>query len=238
MSLTRSRQRCRGLVCSLAIVAALVLIIGHGGCGADPVIYGDSTPSGTVAGSVVDAELLTAGVPGTQLYIYVPEPPAARQSVATRQTGVAQGVSDADGSFEIPGVSPGCYMLRVTPPADCGYADAPAIHVDVTQDATTSIRVTLPTETTLAGIGSVTVLPANATVAPGGTQQYTATVLDTTGAPVSVTPVWCVDMEHAGTMSRDGLFTAGQGAGSGKVLAIVADTVSSADVTVAATSGG
>ncbi|MEX2527944.1 MAG: ice-binding family protein [Gemmatimonadota bacterium] len=61
---------------------------------------------------------------------------------------------------------------------------------------------------------SITVSPDTATMAPEGTQQFTATAEDAAGNPVVITPIWSVE-EGGGTIdSATGLFTAGTTAGT------------------------
>jgi len=89
---------------------------------------------------------------------------------------------------------------------------------------------------------SVTVSPASATLAPGGTQQFTANVTGTTNTSVT----WAVDGMYGGnttvgTISTSGLYTAPSGSGSHTVTATsAADTTKTgaATVTVTSSSGG
>ena len=98
----------------------------------------------------------------------------------------------------------------------------------------TSGSVTASVDVTViaANIASITVSPATATVQSGATQQFTATVLDTDGAAVSVTPTWAVT-GGVGAVDGDGLFTGGA-TGSGGVTATAGGVTGSATVTVTA----
>jgi hypothetical protein len=70
------------------------------------------------------------------------------------------------------------------------------------------------TVTTSQALTSVTVAPGTATVAPGGTQQFTATARDQYGNPMAQQPAftWSLTPSTLGTISSAGLFTAAQGA--------------------------
>ena len=63
-------------------------------------------------------------------------------------------------------------------------------------------------------ITSLTVAPASATLAPGGTQQFTVLTKDANGKTITgTTPTWSV-VAGGGTISATGLFTAGTTAGT------------------------
>jgi surface protein len=57
-------------------------------------------------------------------------------------------------------------------------------------------------------IASITVSPAEETVAPGETQQFVASVFDLHGEPLSTTVTWASDDEAVVTVDQDGLATA------------------------------
>jgi hypothetical protein len=94
--------------------------------------------------------------------------------------------------------------------------------------ATSSVAVTVAQTAT-----AVSVSPATATVAPGGTQQFTATVTDQFGATIgSPALTWAVS--GGGTIGSGGLFTAGSSAGGPfTVTATSAGVSGTARVTVA-----
>jgi len=75
------------------------------------------------------------------------------------------------------------------------------------------------TVTTNQALTSVSVTPGTATVAPGGTQQFTARGLDQYGNPMATQPAftWSLGSSTQGTISASGLFTAAQSA-SGSVV--------------------
>ena len=60
---------------------------------------------------------------------------------------------------------------------------------------------------------SITVSPSSASVAAGGTQQFTATALDQNGQPMNPQPTFTWSVSGGGTISSTGLFTAGSTAG-------------------------
>jgi hypothetical protein len=61
---------------------------------------------------------------------------------------------------------------------------------------------------TTGSVATITVSPSSATLAQGGTQQYTAVGRDAANNVVTITPVWSVEA-GGGTISASGLFTAG-----------------------------
>ncbi len=99
---------------------------------------------------------------------------------------------------------------------------------DTTKTASAAVMITaLP-------MGSVTISPTNATLAVGGMQQFTATVVNETNTGVT----WSVDgvsggNTTVGTISSNGLYTAPPSAGTHTVTATsVADTSKSASAAV------
>jgi len=78
-------------------------------------------------------------------------------------------------------------------------------------------------------LSSIKVTPNPATVAAGGTQQFSHTDLLSDGTPTSVTVVWSAS---GGTITQGGLFTAGATAGTFSVVATNGSVSGSATVTV------
>jgi len=82
---------------------------------------------------------------------------------------------------------------------------------------------------------TITVAPSSASVATGGTQQFTATGFDQNGAPTNPQPTFAWSVSGGGTISSSGLFTAGSTgggpftvtAGSGSVSGTASVTVTS-----------
>jgi len=86
-------------------------------------------------------------------------------------------------------------------------------------------------------LATITVSPATATVAAGGTQQFSASQLDQYGEPIETAPVmWAVDGD--GTIDESGLYTAPSEPATDEISAAVGDVVGHATVTVSAGGGG
>lgn len=93
-------------------------------------------------------------------------------------------------------------------------------------DAVTA-QATAAHQAVLAASATVTLSPTTATVAQGATEQFSATTSD------GSTPSWSVSPSTVGTIDAAGLFTAGTAAGTGTVVATLANGASaSASVTV------
>jgi hypothetical protein len=82
---------------------------------------------------------------------------------------------------------------------------------DTTTGLTATSQVTVTTNQVLT---SISVTPASPTVAPGGTQQFTATGLDQYGNPMASQPsiTWSLNSTTQGTITTTGLFTAASSA--------------------------
>ena len=87
--------------------------------------------------------------------------------------------------------------------------------------------------TDLPPLATLTISPSTATLAPGGTQQFTALGRDASGATVSVTPTWTVST-GGGNINSTGLLTAGTAAGNYTVTATSGSVTATASVTVTA----
>ncbi|HLK67269.1 MAG TPA: Ig-like domain-containing protein [Bryobacteraceae bacterium] len=112
--------------------------------------------------------------------------------------------------------------VSVTPAATTTYI------LTATNSAGPATATTTVTVTSSPSV-SVTVSPTTTTLAPGATQQFTATVTGASNSAVTWTAT-------GGTITSAGLFTAGQGAGSFHVTATsVQDTTKSATATVTIT---
>jgi len=83
---------------------------------------------------------------------------------------------------------------------------------------------------------TITVLPNPASLEVNGTQQFTATAVDTGGNPVAITPVWSVVSGGGNIDASTGMFTAGTTAGTfeNTVRATSGAVFGSATVTVSA----
>ncbi len=95
------------------------------------------------------------------------------------------------------------------------------------------------TVTTNQVLTSISVTPGSATVAPGATQQFTATGLDQYGNPMATQPpiTWSISPTNEGTISSTGLFTAATSA-SGNVVVQAASGSLTATANVTIKSGG
>jgi|GEM_PF-2856636 len=83
-------------------------------------------------------------------------------------------------------------------------------------------------------IKSLTVLPSESEISVGDSLQFTATLLDTTGAVIDTSLVWnIVTLENVGTVDDSGLFIAEAG-GRGIIIASFGEFADSAYVTVEA----
>ncbi len=72
-------------------------------------------------------------------------------------------------------------------------------------ELTTTDTVRVQVQSQASSLASIEVLPEFVTVAPGRSQQFTATGYDATGNPVAITPAWSTS---SGTITANGLYTA------------------------------
>ena len=79
---------------------------------------------------------------------------------------------------------------------------------------------------------TVTISPTTATIAVGGTQQFTAVVKNSKGNVLKVTPTWSVT--GGGTITSTGLFTAGSTPGTSTISVTCSGVTATATVTVTA----
>lgn len=117
----------------------------------------------------------------------------------------------------------GTYTLKVTLTDPAGLTVSGQVTVSVTQALTT-----------------VTVSPGSVTLAPGGTQQFTASGLDQFGNALAQTPsfTWSLGSGSRGTISNSGLYTAASTTGSAVVQVAAGGKSSTATVSVANSSVG
>ena len=139
--------------------------------------------------------------------------------VVSNTTSVGVGWAASCGTVSLTGLytapsTPGTCTVTVTSLADN------------TKSATATVTVTA------VPIVSVTISPTSATLAPGGTRQFTATVTGTTAAVT-----WA---QTGGTVSSAGLYTAGSTTGAFSVTAAVTvgTTTTSATATITISSSG
>jgi O-glycosyl hydrolase len=118
-------------------------------------------------------------------------------------------------------VPPGTYALTAWATNSLGHTGAsPAVHVTV---------VGPPTQ--------VLVSPASVLVPPYGTQQFTATVTDVAGTPVSPQPLVNWSVETGGSIDSNGLFTAGGIPGGPFTVTAASGALSGAALVSIATNG-
>jgi O-glycosyl hydrolase len=111
-----------------------------------------------------------------------------------------------------------------------------AVAGDTVGNVGTSAVVNVTVVGPLAQIG---VTPANATVAPGGQQQFSATGADLLGDTLVPQPAFVWSLSGGGTIDSTGLFTAGSPAGGPfNVTAASGGITGTASLSVAAVSGG
>jgi hypothetical protein len=85
---------------------------------------------------------------------------------------------------------------------------------------------------------AVTVTPSSATVAPGGTQQFSATAQDQFGQPLSTAPPFAWSVNGGGSISATGLFTAGSSTGGPFVVTAASGGVSGTAAVSIGSAGG
>jgi len=198
---------------------------GDGGDGSDGTGVPPTAATGSITGTIVDAGNTSA--PVADAYVYVPpKGPVAR--AAARQTLLGDDRSAADGSFAVSNIPAGTHVVVVEPPAASGYAGI-RISIEITEQASIEIQITLVRLEDR--IADVIVEPQNTEVAPGGTVQYSATVLDATGQVQDLAPTW-VATNDVGTFDENALFTAGADQKRGTIAAVVGAYSGSTPVTV------
>jgi len=216
-----------------ALAAAGAIVLGGmmlGGCGGQPVNTEENPVGGgtaTISGTVVDAS--EVGTPVGDAYVYVPTR-TARSASAEIRTNYAQDVTGADGAYSLEAIPAGMQTLVVEPRQASGYSRI-EIMIDIEEGADMALRITVVPTELAEQVAYMTVDPTAATLEPGGTQQYQATVFDETGSPMGLTPVWMVT-NQVGTIDADGLFTAGNETKSGSIVAFLSGIFQSVPVTV------
>jgi len=135
----------RALILGYALLAGLLAVplagcfdfsFGNGSGGG-----GNSAPTGSLSGTVVDAINVTHPIGGA--YVYVPATPSA----LGRQAAVRATYSDDNGNYALVSIPTGVHTLRVEPAAGSGYT-ATAARLEVVGGRDTQVRVTLLDEAT------------------------------------------------------------------------------------------
>lgn len=211
----------------LVAFGALAVLVGCAPPGDGGGSQGDGN---TVTGSVVDASDPNTGV--GDAYVYVVPRGGTRSLVrgSLRQTAGASATTDANGNYTLTNVPAGLQKIAIEPPSDSDYPPFD-LEVEVSADRATEVRATQPDAVTAARVAELRLSPAQSSIATGGTQQFTAQVLDAGGTALAVTPTW-IALGGVGSVDEDGLFTAGDVSGRGFVMALLAGRVALAGVAV------
>ncbi len=114
------------------------------------------------------------------------------------------------------------------------YRDTSAGTAMLSVSAPDRVGATLSLTVDPAALATLAISPASATIAAGGSQQFTATGSDAYGNPLMPSPTWSVSAGTPGTISSTGLFAAGLDAGSGAVVAAAGGVTATASVVVTA----
>jgi subtilase family serine protease len=185
------------------------------GTGKPPTI---ATPAHVVSQTATTASLsvLGADTAGESTLTYTWAVASGPAGVAFSPNGT-NASKNSTASFQ----QAGTYTLQVTATDQSGLT--------ATSQVTVSIAQTLT---------SVSVSPGSATVAPSGTQQFTAQAVDQFGNAMTQQPTfsWTVSNTSLGSISSSGLFTAGKTTGSLTVQATASGHTNSASVTIASSS--
>ncbi|MBC7328695.1 carboxypeptidase regulatory-like domain-containing protein [bacterium] len=204
------------LVCSIAVLLALLSGCGGGGGG------GPSTT--TISGRVVDASNTQQGIAGATVALY-PTKTRQAQPLASTKT-------DKDGYYTLT-TNAGQYTLRVELP-DGSYQ---AVELSIVASGTVKIDIRLvPRGIQIADV-KITAPPAdgpNGSYLVGNTYKFTATAYDSNGQPLNLQPNWCVTSSSGviGTIDQEGYFTA-EKEGTGTIWAIFTeDKKASVNITV------
>jgi Bacterial Ig-like domain (group 2) len=192
-----------------SIIVFLLISIGCGGGG-----NSSSGNSGTEVSVAISPTTATVNAGGTQQF----------QATVTgsNNTGVLWQVNNVTGGSAANGTISTSGLYTAPPTTVAIQVTVSAVSVaDPTKTASATVTVN-PVAT-----GTVTVSPATATIAVGGTQQFTATMMG--GSEVNVT--WSVDgitggNSSVGTISSSGLYTAPSTAGMHTITATSVSNIS------------
>ena len=209
------RGRWLSLLFVISFVAFVAVISGCGGGNNNAGPNPPPPPPGgtaTIAGTVVDSGNVAVRV----------------ANAVIRVVGSALfGQSDAQGNFNIAGITPGSVQLDVTFPFAGNYQTM-RIVVQTAANQTTQVAVAaIDSSTTVPD--SVTLSPGNPTIDLGGQIAFTASVRSL-GISVGVAPTFYV-VGNIGTILPSGVFTAAT-VGTGEVGAALPSASASTTVTV------
>jgi formylglycine-generating enzyme required for sulfatase activity len=224
-----------------ACLLAAVVLAGMLGCTASPPGIDPGDDSGQdperpigggtarVTGRVVDAEDPSRPIEGAFVYIPVSTSNAQR-AASLRSSNYAQAYSASDGSYALEEIPDGQRTIVVEPPANSEWAPV-SVTVELEPGASITIIFTLVTVELNDRIATVTVDPPDTTIATGAAQQYAATVISTSGAAITITPIW-LTTGGMGTITPQGVFQAGSIEGKGTIVAVAGRHAGTTPVTV------
>lgn len=190
--------------------------------GDDIVVIGGGT--GSIFGKVTDASDIDVGV--ADAYVYVPL--AAPGHRATEV--IAHDKSQTDGSYALENLPGGTQAVRVSAPTGANYGDM-QVELTVPEGADVQLNITLLPTAYEGRVAAIILDPASATVGNSDALQFTATVLDYSAETLSLTPTWVVS-PSVGTITPEGLLTAGTVEADGFVLTYIGSKTASAPVAV------
>lgn len=197
----------------------------NGDGGSDDGSSQDGIESGTIAGFLVDAENPDQGI--ADAFIYVP-PIGSRAS--TRQANQAEAITGPNGEYTLSGLVAGLHTLVVEPADGAAYSSL-ELPAQVGQQDGLSLRITAAGDALLDDVNAIAVTPANSALSPGDTQPFAGAITDDADVEIAASLTWLV-MGDIGTITSDGLFTAGDASASGAVIATLAGVMGSASVTI------
>lgn len=210
------KNRLARAVLSLTVICALgVVVAGCGGGGEAGQPQPVPGETGTINGHVVDATDVSKGLENAQV------------SVASTQQRGRVVMSGTDGEFTLTGVPAGIVRVDVKAPSTA-FRSA-TVDIDVPQNGSVEVWITLlPISVALPA--SVAISPVSSSVQVNVPKQFTATVLDSRGNPLSVSPTWTVSAQ-IGTIDVTGMFV-GAAEGDGIITATAGNATGTASVTV------
>lgn len=209
------------LCAAFAIAGVLIL-----GCAGGP---GASVPDGpaTLEVRVVSASDPDQGIPGLSVSVK----DSSADAAARQSPGDAlAGVTDSDGTCILQGLAEGANRLQLSPPAELGTPDL-EMGVNLLEGLN-EFQFSVATQEQLRALSALSITPTQAALAPGGTQQFEAELTDATGQLLPLQPTWTV-LGTGGTITPQGLFTAGPSAGADLVCCQLGMHVQFASVVIA-----
>ena len=189
-----------------------------------PIATTSYTLTATNSGGSVTATTTVTVTAGTAVAVAISPTSASLVTGATRQfTATVTGTSNTAVTWTATGGTVSTTGLYTAGTTAGTFTVKAASAQDSTKSASATITITIPQPV---GVG---ISPANATLFPSGTQQFTATVTNASNTAVT----WAAT---GGAVSLTGLYTAGTATGSFMVTATsVQDSTKSASATITIT---